>query len=98
MWGPDLASLIDNTGHNDPTKYIKNSSKNSFYLSPINEDYISCLFSNLDEKKASLNFPNKLIKIASRELSKPFTFIYDKSIVQGIVPNILKISRVTPYL
>ena len=85
--GPDLASLIDNTGHNDPIKYIKNSPKNILYLSPINEDYISCLFSNLDEKKASLDIPNKL--------SKPFTFIYNQSIIQGIVPNILKISRVT---
>ena len=94
--GPDLASLIDNTGHNDPIKYIKNSPKNSFYLSPINEDYITCLFSNLDEKKASLDIPNKLIKIASRVLSKHFTFICNQSIIQGIVPNILKISRVTP--
>ena len=56
--GPDLASLIDNTGHNDPIKYIKNSPKNSFYSSPINENYIACLFSNLDEKKASLDIPN----------------------------------------
>ena len=35
-----------------------------------------------------MDIPNKL--------SKPFTFIYNQSIIQGIVPNILKISRVTP--
>ena len=40
--------------------------------------------------------PNKLIKIASKQLSVPFTFIYNKSITLGVVPDIFKISRVTP--
>ena len=43
-----------------------------------------------------MDIPNKLIKLASHELSKPFSYIYNQSIVQGIVPNILKVSRVTP--
>ena len=29
-------------------------------------------------------------------MSKPFTYIYNESLSQGIVPNILKISKVTP--
>ena len=43
-----------------------------------------------------MDIPNKLIKLASHELSKPFSYIYNQSIVQGIVPNILKVSRITP--
>ena len=54
------------------------------------------LFSNLNERKALLDIPNKLIKLASHELSKPFSYIYNQSILQGIVPNVLKVSRVTP--
>ena len=54
------------------------------------------LFSNLNETKASLDISNKLIKLASHELSKPFSYIYGQSIIQGIVPNVLKVSRVTP--
>jgi hypothetical protein len=34
--------------------------------------------------------------LANKELSIPFTFIYNQSFIQGIVPDILKISRVTP--
>ena len=54
------------------------------------------LFSKLNERKASLDIPNKLIKLASHELSKPFSYIYNQSILQGIVPNVLKVSRITP--
>ena len=36
------------------------------------------------------------IKIASEPLSIPFAFIYNQSIANGIVPDVFKISRVTP--
>ena len=60
------------------------------------KNIVTQLFSNLNERKASLDIPNKLIKLASHELSKPFTYIYNQSIIQGIVPNAFKVSRVTP--
>ena len=93
--GPTLASAI-NPIYDNPTKYIRNSPANSFYLSAVTEEYVAQLFSNLNERKASLDIPNKLIKLASHELSKPFSYIYNQSIAQGIVPNVLKVSRVTP--
>ena len=93
--GPTLASAINPTC-DEPTKYIRNSPTNSFYLSAVTEEYVAQLFSNLNERKASLDIPNKLIKLASHELSKPFSYIYSQSIIQGIVPNVLKVSRVTP--
>ena len=40
--------------------------------------------------------PNKLIKLASEPLSKPFTVIYNESILTGKVPELFKISKVTP--
>ena len=36
------------------------------------------------------------IKIASEPLSIPFAYIYNQSIANGIVPDVFKISRVTP--
>ena len=54
------------------------------------------LFYGLKENKASLNVPNKLIKLASGQLSAPFTEIYNKSILSGEFPEIFKISKVTP--
>ena len=89
--------MIDSTDDDsDPLKYISNSPTDSFFFSPIDENYIAYLFSNLDIRKASLDIPNKLIKYASLELSKPSSYIYNLSIMQGVVPNILKVSRVTP--
>ena len=34
--------------------------------------------------------------LTSHELSKPFSYIYNQSILQGIVHNVLKVSRKTP--
>ena len=93
--GPKLACAIIPI-HDDPTKYIRNSPANSFYLSTVTEEYVAQLFSNLNERKALLDIAIKLIKLASHELSKPFSYIYNQSILQGIVPNVLKVSRVTP--
>ena len=90
-----FASAINPT-YDDPTKYIRNSPTNSFYLSAVTEEYVTQLFSNLNERNASIDIPYKLIKLASHELSKPFSYIYNQSIIQGIVPNVLKVSRVTP--
>lgn len=49
---------------------------------------------NLNERKASLDIPNKLIKLGSHELSKPFSYVYSQSIMQGIVPNMQQILQI----
>ena len=93
--GPNLASKIDKSNEN-PTQYISSSSINSFVMENVSEDQVSNLFKNLDANKSSIGIPNKLIKIAAEPLSVPFTQIYNQSIETGIVPNILKVSQVTP--
>ena len=62
----------------------------------VTEAQVANLFKNLDTNKSSIGIPNKLIKIAAEPLSVPFTQIYNQSIETGVVPNILKISQVTP--
>ena len=93
--GPNLASKIDKSNEN-PTQYISSSSINSFVMENVSEDQVSNLFKNLDANKSSIGIPNKLIKIAAEPLSVLFTQIYNQSIETGIVPNILKVSQVTP--
>ena len=61
----------------------------------VREAQVSNLFKNLTNK-SSIDIPNKLIKIAAEPLSVPFPQIYNQSIETGIVPNILKVSQVTP--
>ena len=93
--GPNLASKIDKSNEN-PTQYISSPLINSFVMENVTEAQVSNLFKNLDINKASIGIPNKLIKIAAEPLSAPFTQIYNQSIETGVVPNILKISQVTP--
>ena len=50
----------------------------------------------LDATKAYIYIPTKLIKLASDLLSAPLTQIFNESIESGVVPEIFKISRVTP--
>ena len=77
-------------------KYIESTPSNSFYLAAVTQTQVSTLFAGLKENKASLNVPNKLIKLASGQLSAPFTAIYNESILSGEFPEIFKISKVTP--
>ena len=93
--GPALARKIT-TNNKDPTQSITSSPTCSFYLSPITEAQVFTLFSSLNENKTSLNIPNKLIKLASEPLSKPFTVIYNESVLTGKVPELFKISKITP--
>ena len=85
--GPTLAKEIK-TDHTDPTQYIKSAPGNSFYLAPVTQAQVFTLFAGLKDNKASLNVPNKLIKLASEPLSMPFTRIYNESILSGKVPAI----------
>ena len=93
--GPSLASTIDDYDE-EPTKYLNKSPVSSFIMYPVEATQVCRLFQNLNENKTSLDIPNKLIKIASEPLSIPFTYIYNQSIANGVVPDVFKISRVTP--
>lgn len=93
--GPSLASRIEDSFEN-PTQYIPSSPANSFVMSTVTETQVSNLFKTLDKNKSSIDIPNNLIKIAAEPLSVPFTQIYNQSIQTGVVPNILKVSQVTP--
>ena len=77
-------------------KYIESTPSNSFYLALVTQTQVSTLFTGLKENKASLNVPNKLIKLASGQLSSPFTEINNESILAGKFPEIFKISKATP--
>ena len=93
--GPNLAKEIENC-EGSPTQFIKTTPSASFVMSAVTETQVSSLFKGLSDNKTSLDIPNKLIKAAALPLSKPLTYIYNLSIETGIVPDVLKISQVTP--
>ena len=58
--------------------------------------WVANFFSSLNDKKSSLDIPNKLDRLASKTFSKPFAFIFNRSISAGMVPDVFKVSKVTP--
>ena len=60
----------------------------------VHEVYDLLLGTNLN--KATIGVPRKIIKLASRHICESLTFIFNQSVQQGIVPDILKISKVMP--
>ena len=93
--GPNLANSIT-TSSFQPISYISNAAVPSFFMSPITETQVLNLFLGLDSNKVSIDIPNNMIKLAAYELSPIFTNIFNESISTGVVPDILKISRITP--
>ena len=79
-------------------QYIESTPSNSFYLASVTQTQVFTLFAGLKGNKASIIVPNKLIKLATKQLSAPFTEIYNESILHVLVefPEISKISKVTP--
>ena len=50
----------------------------------------------LDLNKSSIGVPSRCIKLSCPFISEALTKIFNHSLEQGIVPNILKISKITP--
>ena len=65
-------------------------------MSCVTETQVCSLLKGLNDQKSSLDIPNKLIKIAAQPLSIPLSYIYNQSIETGVVPDILKVSQVSP--
>jgi len=51
---------------------------------------------NLNDNTSTLGVPQKFIKIASNHISEPLSMMFNLSLSQGIVPDALKIARITP--
>ena len=67
-------------------------------MSSVIEAQVSSLFSSLGVQKASLDIPNKLIKIAAELLLKLVAYIYNQSTATGILPDHFKISKLPQYI
>ena len=92
--GPNLASTIHSSIK--PDAFLPATHSSSFFLSTVDSAQVELALSGLDRHKATIDIPNYLIKIASNLLSTPLTSLFNESIESGIVPDIFKISKVTP--
>ncbi len=97
--------LVETLVRNNPTisnddykRYLKATVKESLFISPVTKNELLLLIQNLNSNKSSGpdNIAPDLIKIAAPALVEPLMHIYNRSLMTGIVPDKLKIAKVTP--
>ena len=93
--GQVLADKIPNSNQ-QPRRYIKRTFRESFRFSAILVNEMCDLLSGLNLRVSSIGVPRRCIKLGSTPNSECLTTIFNDSLLQGVVPDALKISKVTP--
>ena len=94
--GPNLLAQLPNRINSNPTRYITRNFPNSFMFRHIRSYEVHDLIANLRTDKSCIGVPAKCYKVAGDHIFEAMTKVYNLSIEQGIVPDILKMSKVTP--
>ena len=77
--------------------YLKNSLPRSIYLTPTDEKEICTEIDKLKPKKSTLDIFNiNMLKYVKDEMIPGLVIIFNKSISEGIVPELLKTAKVIP--
>ena len=94
--GPKLADQLPLIPDIDPTQHINHAPSRSFMFRAICPQEVSDLIKGLNVNKSTIGIPTKCIKLADNHISEALASIFNNSFSQGIVPDVLKISKVTP--
>ena len=85
--------------HHVPSySYFNTRSDTNFYFTPVDEDLVLTLITNLPKKTSSGidNISNELLKQTKHIIVQPLTVIINQSLTSGIYPDKFKISKITP--
>ena len=84
---PSFKTYFDCNTRSDP----------NFYFTPVDEDLVLTLITNLQNKTSSGidNISNKLLKQIKHIIVQPLTLIINQSLTSGIYPDKFKISKIT---
>jgi hypothetical protein len=95
--GPELAKKIPPTNINF-AKYLKQSTTNSIFMEPTDDTEIKQIISCLknSHSKGHDGLSTILIKSCSEELARPLSIIFNRSLIEGGVPEDLKLAKVIP--
>ena len=80
----------------DPTHYITRSFQKCFMFRGICTQDVYEAITNINLEKSTIGTPQRCIKLARKYICEVLTIIFKESLLQGIVPDVLKVSKVTP--
>jgi len=93
--GHDLAEKLPS--HNaDPSIYMNRTFMNSFMFRGIFPHEVYDEIMNLKVDKSTIGIPRKCIKLAANHIHEALAIVFNQSLQQGIFPDHLKTSKVTP--
>ena len=97
MQSHDLIFCVDLKNFSD-FNVKKGITPGKFKLEPVSVDDVHKEFKVLDARKSTglYNLPSRFLKEGAEFLAQPIEFIINRSIVTGIVPDELKVAKVTP--
>ena len=93
----NLSDQIPSNGSNFKD-YLSNPNSSSIFLCPVTEEEVIDIVNNFPNKR-SAGFDlitSSLLKGVFHAISKPLTYIINMSISSGVVPDDMKIARITP--
>ena len=80
----------------DPLQFINCSFPNSFVFNAVSSYEILDLINNLNTNTSSIGTSVRFIKLARNNISEALAEVINLSLAQGVVPDIIKISKVIP--
>ena len=94
--GEHIKDTVPNVNIN-PMKYMRRFT-NCMLFSPISEQYICKLVSDLKPKTSSRydDISNRLLKQLVNVLKLPLSIIFNKSLMNGEYPDLMKLAKVSP--
>ena len=93
--GNNLSQNLPTSARN-PTNYIKHTYSNSSVFRGILIHKVQDIIMGLDPNKSSIGVPLRCVKLSCPFIREALAKIFNHSLDQGIVPDILKISKITP--
>ena len=95
IW-PEFASKIP-TGRCDPISNIKNGTRNSIFLHPVNEEEVSNILKDMKNSSAGWDcISPHIVKKTYKYFIVPLVHICNMSFLHGVFPNELKIAKGIP--
>ena len=96
--GTNLAASLEKNTSKTHRSYLNSNILNSFGFSLVDEDHINKIMKSLKNKTSSGHggISIKLLKYLSPGLLKPLTLIINQSLITGLFPEKLKITKVQP--
>ena len=96
--GAILVQSLNLTGYQDFKKYCPPSCKNSMFCTPVLTEEIIKIIQKFPTNKApgKDNINAKLLKVISKQVTTPLTYIINLSFASGEIPTELKIAKVIP--